>query len=311
MLETHGKNGAPLQATRHARIIERLENGETLSISDLAREWAVSAKTLQRDFEKLLLMLPGQIERAEDNKRFRKSRPARSSSDNEVVIETLESMARSIGGRFYTKAHDLLRQLRSSLSSPYYMRIGVEDVSEKFGLIRQLEEAISDRRLIDFDYRRWYDEAGVLKRYAQVKPLRIVIFEGFWYLLCEHEAVVKKFYLKEIRSCTLHDERFKLDKRVRELAEDSMGIWFDPASEPFEVTLHAAREIAVFFERKPINPKQKLYKLPDGSAEIIIKITNMHEIFGLLGYWLPHLRVIEPQSLKEAFEERISGYLKA
>lgn len=44
--KTHGKAGKPLQNTRLSWIIKRLNNGEELSMTQLSREWGLTAKTL-------------------------------------------------------------------------------------------------------------------------------------------------------------------------------------------------------------------------------------------------------------------------
>jgi predicted DNA-binding transcriptional regulator YafY len=310
MPKEYGKTGTPLQSTRHAWIIERLNSGDELSITALANEWGISAKTLQRDFEKLTQMLPGFIERAPDAKRFRKATSYHANNDEELVIEMLEGMAQDIGGSFYTKAHQLLKQLRQEVSTPYYMRIGVEDISEKFELIRFLETAIQKRNSIAFDYRRWYDDKGELKHYEQVKPLKIIIFEGFWYLLVEHESHYKKFYLKSIDNCIMNQEGFTLSKEMSSVIENSLGIWFNPDVEPFEVSLHVEKDILIYFDRKPISKTQKLYKKSDGTAELILKITDKRELFAMMKYWLPHLRVLEPVALQEEFEGMMQKYLE-
>lgn len=50
--------------------MERLDNGEELFIGELAKEWNVDPKTIQRDFDKLKQMYPGKIERGLDKKRI-------------------------------------------------------------------------------------------------------------------------------------------------------------------------------------------------------------------------------------------------
>jgi len=96
--EEYGKKGRPLQNTRQTWILERLNNGEELSITELSRKWMVSTKTLQRDFDKLNIMLPGQIERADDGKKYRKAKNYTAQNDGEIIIEMLDSMVRDIGG---------------------------------------------------------------------------------------------------------------------------------------------------------------------------------------------------------------------
>jgi len=309
MSDQYGSRGTPLQSTRHAWIIDRVNSGEELSIAELSTEWGISTKTLQRDFERLAQMLPGLIERAPDGKRFRKATSYSANDDDGLVIEMLEGMAQDVGGAFYTKAHGLLKKLHSDVSTPYYMRIGVEDISSKFELIRFLENAIEKRNTVSFDYRRWYDESGELRHYDDVRPLKLIIFEGYWYLLARHGEHFKKFYLKEIEQCVMHQETFTLTKSIQDAIEDSLGIWFEPDVEPFEVTLFVNSEIVVYFERKPIFKNQKLYKKSDGTAELVIKITSKDELTPILRYWLPNLRVLEPVELQEEFEAMLQGYL--
>ncbi|PHR54388.1 MAG: hypothetical protein COA44_13305 [Arcobacter sp.] len=55
--------------------------------------------------------------------------------------------------------------------------------------------------------------------------------------------------------------------------------------------------------------KQKLYKKPDGSAEVIIKITDKEEIFTVLRFWLPSVRILEPEALQKEFEKKLQDYL--
>jgi len=307
--EEYGRNGTPLSTTRQTRILERLNNGEALSITELASKWDVSTKTLQRDFDKLKVMLPGQIERADDGKKYRKTKNYTAQNDGEVIIEMLDSMVRDIGGATYTKGHKLLTELKTYIDKPFYARMDVEDVSEKFELITQLERAMKDKQAVTLEYHRWYDESHENKEYRDVHPLKIVIYNGFWYLLTEHNGYFKKFYLKEIKLCTIEKQTFKLDKKILERMEESINIWFDPNTKPFEVTLWLDTDAVVYFERKPIAKSQKLYKKPDGTAELFVKITHEEEIYPILKFWLPKVRIVDPLEMQERFEEMLRKYL--
>ena len=307
--EEYGKSNKPLQSARQTWILERLNNGEELSITDLSKEWDVSTKTLQRDFDKLVQMLPGQIERATDGKKYHKAKNYTAQNDGEIIIEMLDSMVRDIGGKTYSKAHKLLTELKSHIDKPFYTRIDVEDVSDKFELVAQLEKAIAQKKSVSLSYHRWYDDNGKDKSYQDVYPLKIVVYNGFWYLLAEHAGYSKKFYLKEIQSCTLKDKAFVPNQKILDSMENSINIWFSPNSKPFEVVLWLDVDAAVYFERKPISKNQKLYKKPDGTAEVFVKITHEEEIYPVLKFWLPNVRIIEPVELQEKFESMLQGYL--
>jgi predicted DNA-binding transcriptional regulator YafY len=79
---------------------------------------------------------------------------------------------------------------------------------------------------------------------------------------------------------------------------------------PYEVRLWVDKSIVVYLQRKPVAKNQKLYKQPDGSAELVLKVTNDEEIYPLLKYWMPSIRVIEPEHIQNSFNEELKNYLQ-
>lgn len=294
------------QHQRHNLILERLQNGEELSISKLAKEWDTTAKTLQRDFEKLQEGNYG-IVRAEDGKRFKLSHRKQISKDALTTIQMLDSISSDIGGEFYAKSHKLLQQLEKYIISPFYTRIDVEDISNKMEMIQELENAISANKMVNFKYKRWYSPDDI-KTYKNVKPYKIIIFNGFWYLLAESDKLVIKYYLKEISDLKIIEHTFVPNKQILDRMNKALDIWFDPKAEPFDVKLFLENDAIVYFERKPIRD-QYLKKNRDGTAELSTTATHKEEIFSLLKKWLPQIRVIEPYGLQEEFEKLLKNYL--
>jgi len=307
ILADHGSRGNPLQHKRHAEILERLENGEELSIGELAREWNVDPKTIQRDFDKLKQMYPGRVERGEDKKRYRKPISRRAQNDGDMVLEMLESMAKDMGVDFYKKAHPLLERLQRQIKSPFYTRLDVEDIGSKFDIVMKLEKAIDLKREVTLSYTPYGDKEP--KEYINVQPIKVIVYEGFWYLLAQHGKYTKKFYLKAVHSCDLTDATFKNNPKIIDSLENSINVWFSTSAEPYEVILWVDPEVVTYFERKPIVKNQKLYKKSDGSAEMVLKITSEEEIYPILKFWMPTLRVIEPVWIQEKFTEMLTQYL--
>jgi len=296
------------QYQRHAIILERLQNGETLSISALAREWSTTSKTIQRDFKKLMEGNYGVV-RADDGKRFCMSRNTPTSKSAETTIKMLDSLSSQIGGEFYVKAQAALHKLQLYIESPFYTRIDVENISDKLGLIEDLEYAISKQRTITFKYKKWYDPDHI-KTYENVYPYKIVIFDGFWYLLTKYKDHYIKFYLKEIRELQILDKTFQKEEKVIDRMERAINIYFDPKKEPFDVILQLDSDAIVYFERKPIKG-QYLKKNSDGTAELTISVTHKKEVFYILKNWLPQIKVIEPYTLQEEFEKMMRNYLSS
>jgi len=296
----------PRQYKRHNEILERLQDGETLSISKLAREWDTTTKTVQRDFNKLMEGNYGVI-RADDGKQFVLSQKQVTSKSADTAIKMLDSLSSDIGGEFYTKVQSTLHKLQKYIESPFYTRIDVENISDKLDLMEDLEFAISKQKMITFDYTK-SQYKGVVKTYENVKPYKIIIFDGFWYLLTQYKDHYIKFYLREIKHMKILPETFKKDEIILNRMEKAIDIWFDPKAEPFDVTFLLDEYAIVYFERKPIKD-QYLKKNNDGTAELTITVTHEREVFSILKKWLPQVKVIEPYSLQEKFEEMIQKYL--
>jgi len=294
------------QHQRHNIILERLQNGETLSISELAREWDTTTKTVQRDFDKLMQGSYG-IVRAEDGKRFTLIRKPITSKGAKTAIHILDSLSSDIGGEFYTKAQSALHKLQKYIESPFYTRIDVESISDKLDLIEDLEYAISKQKILTFKYKKWYAPDNI-KTYEDVKPYKIIIFDGFCYLLTKYKDHYIKFYIKEIRDLQVLDKTFVQEEKVLDRMNKALDIWFDPKAEPFDVILLLDSDAIVYFERKPIKG-QYLKKNSDGTAELTVSITHKREIFSVLKKWLPQIKVIEPYKLQVEFEEILKGYL--
>jgi len=308
ILADRGISGKPLQHKRHAEILERLENTEELSIGSLAIEWGVDPKTIQRDFDKLKQMYPDRLERSEDKKRYRKPINRKAQNDGDLIIEMLESMVKDMGVDIYKKAHPLLERLQRQIKSPFYTRLDVEDIGESLDIILKIERAIAENREVVLTYTPYGEKEP--KTYMNVKALKIIVYEGFWYMLSIHDGLTKKFYIKSIHSCKSTDTIFKRDQKIIDRLENAINVWFATNVEPYEVRLWVMKEVVTYFERKPIAKNQKLYKQRDGSAELVFKVTNDEEIYPLLKYWLPMVRVIEPAHIQQKFEEMISSYLE-
>ncbi|HHH37414.1 MAG TPA: WYL domain-containing protein [Epsilonproteobacteria bacterium] len=295
-----------LQHQRHSIILERLQNGETLSIAELAREWGILTKTVQRDFRKLMEGSYGVI-RAEDGKRFTIAKNISTSKSAETAIKMLDSLSSQIGGEFYTKAQTALHKLQKYIESPLDTRIDVESISDKLDLVEDLEYAIAKQKMLTFKYKKWYKPREI-KTYENVQPYKIIIFDGFWYLLSKYKEHYIKFYLKEIRDLHILDKTFEKDERVLDRMQKAINIYFEPKNEPFDVTLLLDHNAIVYFERKPIKG-QYLKKNLDGTAELTISVTHEEEVFYILKRWLPQIRIIEPESLQEKFESILQDYL--
>jgi len=94
--------------TRLTVILSKLNDGEALSVKELAKEFNTSERTIQRDFNERLASFPIYQEKKkwkmQEGYRVEKTK----SLEDEIVLDIIEKITEGIGGTFSTKAHKLL-----------------------------------------------------------------------------------------------------------------------------------------------------------------------------------------------------------
>jgi predicted DNA-binding transcriptional regulator YafY len=293
--------------TRLTIILSRLNDGEALSVKALAEEFNVSDRTIQRDFNERLISFPVYQDKKkwkmQDGFRLEKS----SSVEEAVVLDIMEKLMEGAGRQFSTKANKLLSKIKNESLNPIYAKLDMEDIGDKLKEVQELENAISNKKQIKCDY----DFEGYRKE-LDLKPLKIANYEGFWYLIAldSRNDILKKYYLKSIKNIQLSDETFKSTAKIDRLLENSISIWFSQNTEPYRVILNISSVVAKYFKRKPISKSQiteSLYE--DGSMDISVEISNDMEIIPLVKYWIPHIKVLEPERIEESIKRDLKGYI--
>ncbi len=216
-------------------------------------------------------------------------------------------MSENIGGQFFSKTKKLLQKIKNDDYNPFYTKLNLEDISDKLTEVQILETAIKSKNTIICNYK--IDETTKIK----INPLKIVNYEGFWYLVAvgAKNDILKKYYLKNISFVKITNETFEVTEELDDLLENSVSIWFQEDIEPFDVTLYIDSKIAKYFQRKPISKAQIIEKKDDdGSLKIKVTITHEMEILPIVKYWIPNIKIIEPQWVNDILDEQINLYYK-
>lgn len=295
--------------TRLNTIIARLNEGEALSVKELAEEFNVSDRTIQRDFnERLMTLYPIYQDKKkwkmQDGYKIEKS----TNIEDVIVLDILEKMTDGLGDCFSIKAKSLLSKIKNEDFNPIYAKLNMEDIGNSLGLIAQLEDAIKNKQIIQCTY-----DFISSKKELDLKPLKIANYEGFWYLIAldARNDILKKYHLKSILNANLKDEYFDTSKKLEKLLENSINIWFDTTNEPYEVELYLEPYAAKILQRKPISKTQRLTKeYQDGSVEISVKITHEMEILPIVKYWIPHIKILSPSWLAEKLNDDVKKFIQ-
>ena len=294
--------------TRLNTIIAKLNDGEALSVHELAKEFNVSTRTIQRDFnERLVSLYPiyqeKKLWKMQDGHKIEKS----TSIEDAIILDILEKLTDGLGTKFSTKAKHLLSKIKNDDYNPIYAKLNMEDISSKFSDIAILEDAIKENKELKCEY-----DFGEYKKELELKPLKVAIFEGFWYLVAldARNDKLKKYHLKSISNISKTSSTFQTTKELEELLKNAINIWFEHDIKPFEVVLWIDELASKILKRKHISNSQRIIKeYEDGSCDISLKITHENEIKSIVKYWIPHIKIISPLSLKESVMKDVQKFI--
>jgi len=290
--------------TRLNTILARLNDGEALSVKELAEEFGVSIRTIQRDFnERLVGLYPIYQEKKKWKMQKGFKLEKASSLEDMIVLDILEKLTDGLGDRFSKKAKELLSKIKNEDYNPIYAKLDIEDISTSFSELALLEDAIKAKQKLSCKYNNYT---------LRLKPLKIVVFEGFWYLLAlDEKDVMKKYHLKSISDIKIKEEGFDTTKELQKALDNAINVWFNKDAKPMEVVLYLDKIATKYIKRKPISKTQRFIKeYKDGSSELELQITHEMEILPLVKYWLPHIKVIEPTFIQDILIDEMRGYLK-
>ena len=219
---------------RGLEIYDRLRRGERLVKEDLANEYGVSLKTIQRDIDELRAYLfekkdeIGEFEIIVKNKEYIYT--AVSESDNTLTQQDILALSKILlESRAFNKKEMslLLKKLQNQLSreSKIHVRelINNEDFyytelqhgKDLLEVLWSLSNVIRETRVITFDYTRM-DKKQTKK---EVRPISIMFSEFYFYLIAygitSEEDVPLVFRIDRMSNIKYKDETFYIPYRDR------------------------------------------------------------------------------------------------
>jgi predicted DNA-binding transcriptional regulator YafY len=293
-----------LLAFRLATILQRLNAGEALETRQLAEEFGVHPRTLQRDLKVRFAFLPWE-ERAD--KRYAID-PAWLGKLSFRDIERFAALA-GLSGLFPALDEAFLRELFDSrlaqaldVHGPAYESIPSARKPDFYAL----QHAIRAHRPVRFSYRKEDGEKRV-----EVDPYRLINHLGIWYLAASDAGRPKAYAFSKIRALEVEEETsFTPDKSMISLLDTEDSIWLN--EKKTEVILTVAREAAPYFKRRALISRQVIEKeLEDGSLILSGKFAHPNQILPIVRYWLPHVRIVSPKAWQETLEAGLRAYLPA
>ena len=293
-------------------ILNQLDSRKKVSTNELAREFNVSLRTVQRDI--VLLNTTG-FPIISFEKGFHSFMEGFSlkkmmlTKEEASLLSFLHDISKSLGEKFENSFSNILKKVVSKeQDSAFYVKLpeGAK-ISKDYPFVKDLEKAVKNNVKIELQYKTPEKEG-----YYKVSPLKIIFFDGFWYLLAQVDSkeLIIKFRLENITNVALLDEYFIPPRNLSTFLDQSVNIWFTEKRDK-QVVLKVDKEAASYFKQQVYFPLQKITKENrDGSLRIETKICHNEEILRIIFRWIPYVHVVKPKELKIEVGNIVKGYLK-
>ena len=279
-------------------LLNILDSGE-IQVQREARELAVTERTIQRDINDIddggfpiYKAAPGVYKFIEE---FSLKKMNLTETEASLLL-VMQDVISPLGKPF----QDTLASLRQKVlnapeESPFYIKMPTGNKYEETKITRVLEKGIRTHTEVlmslaaDPTRKLTYD----------LKPLKIMNYDGFWYLLgINAYKQVRKFRLDRILDAINTDKSFKPTKHIQQLLQESQNIWFGEKRDK-KVTFLVPAEFAPYFEKKAYFPLQKiLKKQKNGDILVETSVSNYREIIPTVLSWLEHITLVEPKDFK-------------
>lgn len=293
------------QASTHERLAERLANiltklnvGYRLGVTELADEFQVSKRTIERDFDRLNSYLP--LIQDESTKKY--------SLDpvylGRFQLQDIQNFAQLSGISDLYPSLDMsfLRSLLDERANQVFSARGYyyEDAQQFAEHFKVLAEAIRQNYCIHFLYN---------DHVRKVDPYRLIHHQGGWYLAAAIGDELRSYRLSKIEQLFVDTTRtYQPHPELLMLLEVNEGVWFGKHKQVVKISIQP--KIASYFKQRFLFPAQHII-LEDEAGGLLISCQISHEmqLLPLIRYWIPYVRIVEPVGLQCKLEQELRDYL--
>jgi len=295
---------------RLSTIIARLNLGERLHPQDLAEEFNVTVRTIQKDLnQRLALAFP--IERTQEGAYvFMEGFRLKGSSDREHALTV--ALADCFMAQVHPKVHEAYRSalgLKDDDQGPFVLALGMESLDGNLDTFNLLRQSIDFRQSLIFTYTT---KEGHTREY-HADPYRLANFQGFWYLVAfdRNDDKLKTFYLRALSRIRVSPESYTIDDAIEQEIQETYGCltsaWFK--AECKSVTLQAFGEAKRYLSRNaPANCE--VLEEDDNTLQLRMIYHMDVEVLCLVKHWLPDIIIKDDERLQRSLHGQLAGYLE-
>ena len=284
-------------AIRFLYIITQLNSGEKLTTKELALKFDVTERIIQKDLnERLNQFLP--ITK-ENGKYFLESfligKLGYEDIKNFAILSGIKKLYPSLEDRFLSDV------LNKKINDSCLVKGGsYEDISDKQEEFDAIRLAITIKHQLQFIYN---DKQRI------INPYKLVNNDDIWYLVGDEDGQLKTYSFTKITKLLKTENKFQVNREFLEIINKNQANWFSQDS--INVILEIGSDVSEYFLRRELLPNQTILSNTKEKLVLQTKVSYEDEILKIVRYWIPHIKIIEPEYLQEKLLNELDSYIKS
>ncbi|MDL0103810.1 YafY family transcriptional regulator [Campylobacter felis] len=278
--------------TRLVQILLKFNNGESVSVEELAQEFNVDTRTIQRDLNQRLSFMPIKRENGKYTlESFALGQLSFKDIQNFAAISGISDLYPRLDKNFIS---DILSQKINTIlkiKNEGFQRVDYE-------LFENLSVAILNHNVLNFDYKN---------KQRSVKPYKLVNYKGIWYLLADENGKLKHFNFSKILKLDVKNEKFIPNEAFKKQIQNDQNVWL---GEGREVLLRLDKKAKEYFFRKEILTNYKIIDEDETSYTLSTQVSYEDEFLNFIKQWIPYVKIIAPLELKNKVKDILRKYLE-
>lgn len=290
---------------RQTTILNRLNVGETVNVKELAEEFGVKVRTIQKDINERLALY--NIENlGHGNYRFAKGyRLGESKKEEEnIALSLMVSLQQSAVPQMDEYVKNVL-SISNDYKEMFLFDLDFEPIKD-FTTLKVILQAIGWKTGVEFIYHK---KDGVSKEVA-AHPYKIANFQSFWYLIAYDlvDKKIKTYHLNSISRLRSLYENFIPDKyeETEKICSNIDSAYYK--KELYSTKLQLINDAKLYLLRH-LPKNMELLKEEDNKAVVKYFYRHENELLGIVKKWLPDIQIIDNEELSKKLSTILYQYL--
>jgi predicted DNA-binding transcriptional regulator YafY len=289
---------------RVLEILNWLNKGEKLCVSQLAEHYEVRDRSIQRDFKIILAVFDDfLIKDGECYKGYKKVLLDELLQGSELMMLSNIVNVFDITDTKSLVSDETKRLIQNSMDVYAFKSRPIEQAYNQ-DMLKTMEHAIKFNKELDILYHGRY----ITNQYFQIQPYKLVFSVDNLYLIVKSpiENKIRKLRISNIETVKLTSKSFYKDREIEHYITSSQTLFANDASKDIVVRLHVSSVRSKYFVYKKYLSSQKIInKFENGDIEIEYHVNNFNEIDNLILTWMPEVTILEPQALKDVILKKL------